>query len=189
MRETPRALSRTVGRIGLAAGVAAAGLLLGGCGGSSQSAGQGNQTTRSVDLGTVNGYDDFTYDVKSITLGANCPTTNLPSRNGRYVIVELSVTAHKATKSAQSPLLVGDWSGRTAAGKTVPADYSRTILCLPRDQQFPTTLDKNGQARGALVFDVSPKVTKLVDKLTFAKPTGKLVIDLKHAPHQDSVNS
>ncbi|MGH3412924.1 MAG: hypothetical protein ACRDPH_07580 [Marmoricola sp.] len=164
----------------LVAALLVGGLALAGCGSSDQPSG-GKSPSGSVHLGSLDGFTHFTYKVDNVTADVHCPVMNLPPRNGRYVVVRLTVTAHKAKPSARSPVLVGNWSARDAAGHKLPADYSRTMLCLPRSQQFPTTLDSHGRAAGSLVFDVSPKVSRLVDKLDFAKPTRSIVLELRNA--------
>ena len=166
-------------------------LALSGCGSSGgQHAGDGHgkpgqgQSSDTIELGKVDGFSHFTVHIDSVEKKAPCLMTNLPARNGGYVEVHLTFTAKKSSPKARSPLLVGNWSVQDSAGHVQPADYSRTMLCLPRDRQLPTTLDHNGQASGGLVFDIPKDATRLIDKLSFMHPTRKIVLGLTSSKPQ-----
>lgn len=170
---------------GLAA-LATLGLAVSGCGssGGQQHAGTSpdqtpqGKSSDTIDLGKVDGYTSFTVHIDSVEKKTPCMMTSLPARNGDYVEVHLTFTAKKSSPKAQSPLLVGDWSVQDSTGHVQPADYSRTMLCLPRDKQLPTTLDRSGRASGGLIFDIPKDATRLIDKISFVQPTRKIVLGL-----------
>jgi hypothetical protein len=134
-------------------------------------------TGHRIDLGAVDGFRHLYVMVDSVNRHSTCSAGT--KATGTYVGLTMTVTGVKGKGKAQSPVLVEDWKATDKAGKSVDADYSKTLTCMTENEMFPATLPQSDVAHGTLLFDVPTTTRSLSTLFTYAHPKPvKMVIEL-----------